>query len=241
MGAAKCASCPAGSWNDDFAKTECTICPQGKWMQSPGSMRQEDCTLCQGSVDCLPFGSARITIEFRNFPYSELSTAQLVNVGSTLADDIAAACGVSNESVVDLQGKDASVSIGSDGKVSAFVKEVTGSSANELASRLYSATFRGELVNSTLAVLGTERKHFSAGAISVHPEKFEPLVLTSTTTRSSSMPTTSTQTRTVTTGASASTMAPSGTGLSSDAASPVTSLLCSLLCSGLVMSGIGGM
>jgi hypothetical protein len=196
-------------------------------------MRQEDCTPCQGSEDCLPFASARITIEFRNFPYSELSSAQLVDVEVALADDIAAACGVSNESVIDLQGKNTSVSVGSDGKVSAFVRDVTGSSANELASRLYSTTFRGELVNSTLAVLGTERKHFSAGAISVHPEKFEPLVPTTTTTRSSSTAT-STQTRTVTTSTGAS------TGFSSDAASPVTSLLCSLLCSGLVMGGIGG-
>merc|ERR1712039_55950 len=107
----------------------------------------------------------------------------------------------------------------------------------------YSATFRGELVNSTLAVLGAEREHFSAGAISVQPKKFEPLVPTTTAT-STSTSVTSTQPReeaTHSTHSTTSATPPSSSPFTSAAISRGTGLACVLLpCLGLVMSGIGG-
>jgi len=244
MGAEVCASCPSGSWNADFGQTECTICQQGKWMHSPASLREQDCSPCEGSGDCLPDSSARLTVEFRNFPFAELDSTQLADVEAALADDIASACGIGNQSVLDLHGKSGSVSVSPDGTVSAFVTKVTGSSANELASRLYTATFRGELINSTLAVLGAGREHFSAGAISVQPEEFVPSVPTSTTTPVSSTTLTSTatgsrtSTATVTTSTSTSTLAPGSNEFSSGTASPAASLVWLLLFLGLVMSGM---
>merc|ERR1712039_416656 len=152
-----------------------------------------------------------------------------------------------NRSVVDLHGESTSVSISSDGTVSAFVTEITESSANDLASRLYSATFRGELVNSTLAVLGVaEREHFSAGAISVQPQAFAPLVPTSTTTRltttsltTTTLTTSSAVTSTQSTGMSTSTTTPpSNIPFNSGATTPLASLawLLLLLSSGLLMN-----
>mmetsp|Transcript_29703 Transcript_29703/g.74812 ORF Transcript_29703/g.74812 Transcript_29703/m.74812 type:complete len:496 (+) Transcript_29703:60-1547(+) len=182
MGAATCASCPSGTWNTDFAKTECTICPQGRWMHSLGSLRGEGCMPCAGSGDCLPDSSARITIEFVNFPYADVDTVQMEKVQVALAEEIASACSIDNQSVVDLQGKSSSVSVSTDGTVSAFVTEVKKFTANELAARLHTRAFRGKLVNSTLAVLGTVKRHFGAGAISLRPEEFLPVTLTSTTT-----------------------------------------------------------
>merc|ERR1711920_378432 len=123
-GAATCASCPAGSWNSDFAKTECTICPQGRWMHSLGSLREDNCKTCGHSSDCLPDRSVRITIEFIKFPYAEIDSAQMEVIQVALAEDIAAACGVGNQSVVNLQGKSGTVYVSPEGVVSAFVKEV---------------------------------------------------------------------------------------------------------------------
>eukprot|EP00443_Scrippsiella_acuminata_P008163 CAMPEP_0115278270 /NCGR_PEP_ID=MMETSP0270-20121206/57669_1 /TAXON_ID=71861 /ORGANISM="Scrippsiella trochoidea, Strain CCMP3099" /LENGTH=488 /DNA_ID=CAMNT_0002694937 /DNA_START=59 /DNA_END=1525 /DNA_ORIENTATION=+ len=186
MGAAACAYCPAGSWNGDFAQTECDVCPQGRWMHSRGSLQGEGCAPCPGSGDCLPDGSARITIEFVHFPYAELDSEQMEKVQVAMAEDIAAACSVGNQSVLDLNGKSSSVSVGSDGSVSAFVTEVTKSSASDLASKLYTTTFRSRLVSSTLEILGVDKEHFGAGAISVQPEEFLPVTVTSTTTSVSS-------------------------------------------------------
>jgi hypothetical protein len=134
----------------------------------------------------LPDGSARITIEFKYFPYLELSSEQLRDVKASLAEEIASVCSIGNGSVVDLYGKDTSVSIEPDGTVSAFVIEVAGLSANELALKLYTTAFRAALVNSTLAVLGANRQSLSAGAISFRPDAFVPLVPTTTTTSTSS-------------------------------------------------------
>lgn len=206
-GASSCISCPAGSWNADFGETSCTICQQGQWTNSVGSLREGDCSPCHGSADCLQDASARITIELNGFPYAAFTSTQLADVGSALALDIASACGVEDYSVVDLFGMNTTVTISPDGMVSAFVVDVEGSSANELASQLYSASFRSALVNSTLAVLSGTWPHLSVGAVSVEPEEFTPLVPTETATTSTrSMTMTSTLAVVTATDTSTSTM-----------------------------------
>mmetsp|Transcript_38916 Transcript_38916/g.97772 ORF Transcript_38916/g.97772 Transcript_38916/m.97772 type:complete len:497 (-) Transcript_38916:201-1691(-) len=200
-GESTCAPCPAGSWNDDFEKTECNICPEGKWTHSSGALRAGDCTPCAGGAGCMPDSSARITMDFKNFPYAELDEQQLAEIEAAIAEALASACSIDNQSVVDLFGKSTSVTISPDGTVSAFATEVTGASANELAARLYSLSFRGEVVNSTLAILGSGVARFGIGAISVKPEAFVPLMptstVTTTTVSSSTVTTTAATTTTV--------------------------------------------
>lgn len=197
-GAEGCASCPEGSWNGDFGKTECHLCPEGKWIRSPGSLRGGDCMRCWGNGDCLPDGSARITIEFRNFPYTEIVAAgRLGDVEAAFAEDIASACSIENDSVVDLASRKAHVTTSTQGVVSAFVKDFGAvSSAGELAQRLYSASFRGELVNTTLRVLGGSSigTHFGVMSVSLKPEKFIPATTSATITSTTATSTTATST-----------------------------------------------
>jgi len=95
------------------------------------------------------------------------------------ARDISTTCGVNAFSVVDTQGKNASVSIGEDGTVSAFVLSIgDGFSANMLAARLYSSAFRSLLEDTTLTVGGHQ---VSVGAVTFKPEAFVPPIPTTTT------------------------------------------------------------
>merc|ERR1712039_414694 len=124
--------------------------------------------------------------------------------------DIASTCGVNDLSVVDTHGKNASVGIGADGTVSAFVLSIgDGFSANTLAARLYSSDFRGLLEDTTEQVLGSGSGQISVGAVTFKPEafvppmpttttKFVPPTATSTATRTISSTVTSTFTSTVT-------------------------------------------
>merc|ERR1712176_413008 len=107
-------------------------------------------------------------------------------------------CGVNDLSVVDVQGKNASVSIGEDGIVSAFVLSIgDGFSANMLATRLYSSAFRDLLEDTTLAVGGqamvSGSGQISVGAVTFKPEAFVPPIPTTTT---KFMPPTATSTTT---------------------------------------------
>merc|ERR1712174_125341 len=96
--------------------------------------------------------------------------------------DIASTCGVNDLSVVDTQGRNASVGIGEDGIVSAFVLSIgDGFSANTLAARLYSSDFRGLLEDTTEQVLGSGSGQISVGAVTFKPEAFGPPVPTTTT------------------------------------------------------------
>merc|ERR1719356_478273 len=141
-GASACSLCPAGTWSGDFDATACHVCPEGKWTFYAGARQQGDCTPCMGA-GCLRDASARVTVEVTNFALSALSAEEQREVSAAYARDIATTCGVNELSVVDTQGKTASVSIGEDGSVSAFVLSIgDGVSANVLAARLYSSTFR---------------------------------------------------------------------------------------------------
>merc|ERR1712176_1162580 len=104
-------------------------------------------------------------------------------------------CGVNDLSVVDTHGKNASVGIGEDGIVSAFVLSIgDGFSANTLAARLYSSDFRGLLEDTTGHVLGSGSGQISVGAVTFKLEEFVPPTATSTATRTISSTVTSTTT-----------------------------------------------
>merc|ERR1719277_913100 len=98
--------------------------------------------------------------------------------------------------------KNASVGIGEDGTVSAFVLSIgDGFSANTLAARLYSSDFRGLLEDTTEKVLGSGSGQIRVGAVTFKPEAFVPLMPTTTTKfvpPTATSTATSTFTRTVT-------------------------------------------
>jgi len=177
-------------------------------------MRVGDCTPCVGA-GCLRDASARITIEVVGLAFSALPAAELSDLCSSYAKDIASTCGVDDSAVVDLQGKKATVTISEDGSISAFVLDVAGSSANHLAAKLYSSTFRGLLVNSTLAATGAGEGPVVVGAVTFHPEAFVPLLPTTTRTLTSTATSTATATATST---STSTEASTSVGLRSSPA-----------------------
>merc|ERR1719382_1394945 len=104
-----------------------------------------------------------------------------MDVSRAYARDISLTCGVNDLSIVDVQGKNASVSIEEDGIVTAYVLSIgDGASANALAARLYSSAFRSLLEKTTLSI-GGQAMDVSVGAVTFKPEAFVPLVPTTTT------------------------------------------------------------
>merc|ERR1712157_414608 len=120
--------------------------------------------------------------EITNLALSVLSAEEQTELSAAYARDIASTCGVNDLSVVDTQGRNASVGIGEDGIVSAFVLSIgDGFSANTLAARLYSSDFRGLLEDTTEQVLGSGSGQIRVGAVTFKPEAFVPLMPTTTT------------------------------------------------------------
>merc|ERR1719189_3349936 len=104
-----------------------------------------------------------------------------MDLSRAYARDISSTCGVNDLSVVDVQGKNASVSIEEDGTVTAYVLSIgDGSSANALAARLYSSAFRASLESTTLAIVG-QAMDVSVGAVTFKPEAFVATIPTTTT------------------------------------------------------------
>merc|ERR1712060_480267 len=208
-GTSACSLCPAGTWSGDFDATACNVCPEGKWTFYAGARRQGDCTPCTGT-GCLRDASARVNVEITNLALSVLSAEEQTELSTAYARDIASTCGVNDLSVVDTHGKNASVGIGEDGTVSAFVLSIgDGFSANTLASRLYSSAFRGLLEDTTLAVggqaMGSGSGQISVGAVTFKPEAFVPPIPTTTT---KFVPPTATSTSTATSTATSTTVSP---------------------------------
>lgn len=178
-GVSACASCPPGTWSGDFEATACNLCPQGKWVKAVGSLREDQCSPCAG--DCLVDKSVRVTIEFLHLDAAGLSAKQSSKLRTVLAHDVASASDVGNASVADLSGATASVTLGPGGRVAAFVLNVSGLTAHDLAARLYSSSFRDTLGNATEAIVGK-----AAGArvasVALEPEAFVPVPATTTTT-----------------------------------------------------------
>jgi len=138
----------------------------------------------------------RVTLKFKGLPYAELNAQQIAASEATLAESIASACGVDNHAVADLFGTFTSVTLAADGEVSALVKDIQGYTANELAARLYSPSFREELIKALTAIVGSDTQRLGElgiAAVFMKPEAFAPLVPTSTLT------TTTLTTRTLTT------------------------------------------
>merc|ERR1719382_1794115 len=166
-----------------------------------------------------------------NFAVSALSVEEQTELRAAYARDISKTCGVNDLSVVDTQGKNASVSIGEDGTVSAFVLSIgDGFSANTLAARLYSSAFRGLLEDTTLAIggqaIGAGSGQVSVGAVTFKPEAFVPPIPT-TTTKFVPPTATSTATNTATSTATSTTVSPmlvsTAVATTSEAASTSTS------------------
>merc|ERR1712157_436188 len=133
--------------------------------------------------------------EITNLALSVLSAEEQTELSAAYARDIASTCGVNDLSVVDTHGKNASVGIGEDGIVEAFVLSIgDGFSANTLAARLYSSDFRGLLEDTTGHVLGGGSGQISVGAVTFKPEAFVPPMPT-TRTISSTVTSTTTLSR----------------------------------------------
>jgi len=213
-----CAACPAGTWTDEFEVTACKICPAGMWSYSSGARLESNCVSCSGS-SCLAEGSARVSIELRGLQYQQSTSTEQADLRVAFARDIALAAGVDVSLVVDLMGQNSSVTMGQDGSISAFLLDLEGVSARDLATRFYNDAFRETLVNSTIAVLGSRPEHLGAGAITVEPEHFVPLQPTTTSMTSTStaaITSTSSSSVVTTTTAMHKDIAFTTTGLSSD-------------------------
>lgn len=217
-GASACSFCPKGTWSGEWAATYCNICPQGKWTHTAGSLQDGQCTPCMGT-GCLPDSSASITIETVNLKIEGLGAEELGDLRAAYAKDIASTCQVDVSSVVDLQGNNATVSIAQDGTISAFVLG-SSVSANDMATELYSSSFRNLMANSSMAVFADltpdSVSSMFTGAVNVQPKAFVPLLPTTTLTTS-----TSTAAPTSASSSSASPTIASPTGASSNASSPV--------------------
>lgn len=150
------------------------------------ALRQDDCKRCTGS-GCLDDKSAQLTFEVLHIALPALPEQALASIRSAFAEDIASTLGVSNLSVVDLRGNNASVTIAEDGNVSAFVLAVTDASAIDFATKLYSSTFRSLVINSTKAIVNSQAatamdSDIAVGAVSIELQRFTPLVPTTTAT-----------------------------------------------------------
>jgi len=141
---------------------------------------------CWKSDDCLDAQekSVQVDIDLSGLQPSSLKDNQLAKLVAAYAEELATACDVPKLSVVDLGGANASVSIGPDGLLSAFALSISGLTAHDLASRLYSPSFRYAVGNATEVVLG---RHCGVQVLSV---SMEPKVFVRTTT---ARPTTTTE------------------------------------------------
>jgi len=139
--------------------------------------------------------SVLLMVEVANVDIKGISEEVITDLASTYVHDIAFTLGFNGSSLKDMFGTDNSASVevarvaGSPGlKVSAYTLVPDSSSARELAVKLYTADFRTMIEKTTSrvflqhgqqhAVLGYVR----APVVVVKPEKFHPLVLTTTRT-----------------------------------------------------------
>jgi len=136
---------------------------------------------CWRSSDCLEDKSAEVIVEFSNLDAAALSDEMRQALGAALASDLASACEVENASVVDLTGANATVSFGPGGRMSAWVRGVSGLTAHDLAARLYSASFQATLGNSTADVVGSAAGVLVA-SVSLEPKAFSPATTSTATT-----------------------------------------------------------
>jgi len=123
----------------------------------------------------------QVTVAFTNLEAAALPDEEMQDLGAALAGDLASACDVENASVVDLTGANATVTFGPRGRVSAFVRGLSGLTAHELAARLYSASFRATLGNSTARAVGAAAG-VQVASVSLEPKAFVPATASTTAT-----------------------------------------------------------
>jgi len=209
-GVAACLRCPAGTWSEGFQSTSCNVCPRGQWTFSEGAMHSTDCTPCHGSRYCLDGASARVTVEVLNLKFSLLSEGQLSEMRSAFASSVAEVLGLDLMSVKDLfdeggssTAESARTAGGVGTKLSCFVTVPDGSSTNTMAGQLYTAAFRSDVVQATVAALGGSTVAvmgtLSAPVVTINPEHFVPLELTTTITTLDTTVTTSSSSAATTT------------------------------------------
>jgi len=117
-----------------------------------------------------------IKIQVNGLAVSELGASTEEALSAAFAHSIASICGVSDGSIVDAYGSNASVTIGASGELSAFVLADTGYSAMELQSRLSSTPFQKDMANSAAAIVAGG---IALGTAAVDLERFAPLPSTS--------------------------------------------------------------
>merc|ERR1712050_789090 len=128
----------------------------------------------------------------------------------TYATTIASACSLPNaDSVWNLLGHNGTTSITTGSAVEAFIEVPQGFTANEMARRLYAASFKEQFVRSTQETLGAGAEMpVVVGTVTLELEKFHPptttvatttLTTTTVTTDSSTTSTATTSTLTSTT------------------------------------------
>merc|ERR1712050_328207 len=120
----------------------------------------------------------------------------------TYATTIASACSLPNaDSVWNLLGHNGTTSITTGSAVEAFIEVPQGSTANEMARRLYAASFKEQFVRSTQDTLGAGAEMPVVGTVTLELEKFHPPTTTvaTTTLTTTTVTTDSTTTSTVTT------------------------------------------
>lgn len=151
--------------------------------------------------------SARVTIELLNVDTVMIDGTSSSVLRVAFARNISAALGVDAQAVKDLFGQTSSTSLtaaqvgGRRGlKITAYVTVPEGSSANALASLLYTEQLRQTLVETVRALLHPPVVLGSVGVqtVSITPETFKPLLPTTTATTTTMPPSTSTITRTST-------------------------------------------
>merc|ERR1719203_2340787 len=184
--------------------TDCTICPAGQWTFSDGARHETDCSPCSGSRSCLGGATARVTVQVLGVDVERIDRSASLELRGAYAEDLASTLEVAKASVQDLFGHAASSTVsgtvlsGQKGvKVSAFVTVPAGSSANALAEKLYTESFRSKIVGTTTEVLEQGDNQLallgplSVPGVAIRPQTFVPLqptmmVVESTETSTSS-------------------------------------------------------
>jgi len=145
---------------------------------------------CQRPGDCLEDKAVEVSVVFSNLDAAALSDGERAALGAALAGDLAAACDAGEASVVDARGASAAVTLGPGGRMEAFVRARPWMlDAQELAARLYSASFRATLGNTTAGAVG-----WAAGvrvaSVSLRLRAHAPVTTTATATSPPTSPAT---------------------------------------------------
>jgi len=222
-GAASCMKCPPGTWGDRFNATSCNVCPEGRWAGFAGAKGEDQCQRCS-SADCFGAGesSARVVVDVDGLRVEQLNAHKLEDLRVAYASAISAAAGVDNDIVVDLDGSPASVTLGAEGRVSAWVRNAAGRTANDIAAGLYDAEFREAIKGASKSIAG---RKVQVTSVTMAPAPFTlayTVTETATTTTQTSTTAATTTTSAATTTTEAKTTNAAATTSAAKTSEPVT-------------------